>query len=246
MKRAVSSLVFAIPVLLSLQSCGGDLHFGDVSPGLYLLSYERSRPAGRAIITGDIMVEVDEKGGVDFVLHDLVLGSTFGTGNIDDRGNFTATSGSSVTGFRGDPTVTIEGRVRGSGENASVEATVSGDIDADVSGTYYSDGQTSPWVADYDGNLTGSLSGILDIDVFSDGTLTSSLGVGDDFFTGSGTVSSVGFGTINLTLAPGRQGDELTLYGYFYIHEGVQYASGTYEGTVDGSSVNGNWTAERD
>lgn len=241
MKRSLSTFLLALPLALSLQSCGGDFSFGEARPGLYSLSYDRDVPAIRGTVSGDLMVSLDEKGGVEFVLHDGSIGHAFGMGEIDDRGHFTASTNLPVRPNGRGLVVNVEGQVNGSG---AVSATLSGDISANVSGDFYSDGTTNPFAADYDGDMTGSLTNAFDMDVAADGSVTGIIGALS--LTGTGTIQPVGNGTIVFTPMSTRGTTSITFNAYFYFHEGQRYASGTYSGTVNDEPVSGEWTAIRD
>ena len=241
MRRSISTFLLALPLALSLQSCGGDFSFGDARPGLYSLSYDRDVPASRGTVSGDLMVSLNEKGDVEFVLHDGAIGHAYGAGEVDDQGHFTASTNLPLRpGGRG-LVVNVEGEINGSG---AVNATLSGDIIANVSGDYFSDGTSNPFAADYDGVMTGSLTNIIDLDVAADGSVTGT--IGSLALAGTGTIQPVGNGTIEFTPGSFRGTTSITFYAFFYLHEGERYASGTYIGTVNGESVSGEWTATRD
>lgn len=241
MKRSISTFLLALPLALSLQSCGGDFSFGDARPGLYSLSYDRDVPAVRGTVSGDLMVSVDEKGGVEFVLHDGSIGHAYGAGEIDGQGHFTASTNLPPRPDARGLVVNVEGQVNGSG---AVNATLSGDITANVTGDYYSDGTTNPFAADYDGVMTGSLTNSVDLDVAADGSVTGT--IGSLSLAGTGTIQPVGDGTIVFTPGSFRGTTSITFNAFFYFHEGQRYASGTYSGTVNDESVNGEWTAQWD
>ena len=245
MKRSLSTCLLSIPLFLSLQSCGGDFDFGDVTPGLYRLSYERSAPVSRLSITGEIMIEVQEDGDVNFSIYDVIEGGATGSGTIDPGGDFTLTTGGLP---RGDGlNVTIEGGINGTGKGATVDATVSGDITANVEGGYHSDGAENPYNSDYDGTFVGDFTQPFDMDVFTDGHVTGSfIDAQKDIWTATGTVNNVGYGTIVFTPSPtaGRGlAEQITMTGFFTLPNGWPRANGTYTGFVGSGSVGGDWSA---
>lgn len=232
-----------VPVVLAMNGCGGDLNFDSRYAAIYRFSYERDIPTARGdTVFGYAVVDVQEDGDVEFVIDDGDYGLITGAGELGEDGTFTGTA--TLPDLpRGGGTITVSGEVEGSGADASVSGTISGQFSANFAGGYYEDRDINVFAGEYTGSMAAPVDAKLMLTIHEDGSIDVLANNKGGDYIGTGTITPLG----EVVFDAAGNGQQMDFTGRFLFKgDGdFAYGAGQYEAFSLRSNV-GNWSVGPD